>query len=121
MSTEPRTAVVNVWVTKPLEVDEPAWCTGHSDTRAGYKVDISHTGPEHVIAPGGREMFRALLTQAPFATTDRTIGLYVEPRTDPRTCTPADVEQLATDLEAAAVQLRELGRQLAEILAGGVA
>ncbi len=118
MSTEPRTAIVNVFVTKPLEIDEPGWCAGHPDDRAGYKVDISHDGPEHVIAPGGRDLFKALLTQAPFASTDRSIGLYIEADMEPRTCTPDDVNQLADDLIAAADQLRALGRQLAEILAG---
>lgn len=119
MSTEPRTATVNVFVRKPLEIDEPDWCAGHPDTHAGYKVDISHDGPEHVIAPGGREMFRAFLTQAPFATTDRTVGLYVEVADLTGTRTPAEVEQLADDLTTAAAQLRELGRELAAILAGG--
>lgn len=119
MSTEPRTAVVNVFVTKPLEIDEPDWCAGRHDDHAQYKVDISHDGPEHVIAPGGREMFRAFITQAPFATIDRTIGLYVEVGDLTGTCTPDEVEQLADDLNTAAERLRELGRELAEILAGG--
>lgn len=119
MSTEPRIAIVNVFVTKPLEIDEPEWCAGHPNNRAGYKVDVSHDGPEHVIAPGGREMFKALLTQAPFASTDRSIGLYIEADMEPRTCTPDEVDQLADDLIEAAAQLRALGRQLAAILAGG--
>ncbi|WP_371551676.1 hypothetical protein OG266_39410 [Streptomyces sp. NBC_00554] len=116
---EHRTAVVNIFIHKPLEIDEPDWCAGHPDPRAGYKVDISHDGPEHVIAPGGREVFRAFLTQAPFATVDRSVGLYVEVADLTRTHTPESVEQLADDLTAAAVQLRELGSQLATILAGG--
>lgn len=118
MSIEPRTAIVNVFVTKPLEIDEPEWCAGHPDDRAGYKVDISHDGPEHVIAPSGDVMFKAFISQAPFASTDRSIGLYVEADMEPRTCTPDDVNQLADDLIEAAAQLRVLGRQLAEILAG---
>lgn len=121
MSTAPRTATVNVFVTKPLEVDEPDWCVGHPNPHAGYKVDITHDGPEHVIAPGGRELFKAFLTQAPFASTDRSIGLYVEVEDIAGTHTPAEVEELAADLEAAAAELRDLGRQLAEILAGGTA
>ena len=119
MSTDPRTAIVNVFVTKPLEIDEPHWCAGHPDPRAGYKVDISHDGPEHVIAPGGRELFRAFLTQAPFSSVDRTIGLYVETGDFTGTRTPDEVEQLADALVQSAEQLRALGRQLAEILAGG--
>ena len=121
MSTEPRTAIVSVFVHKPLEIDEPDWCAGHTTDRAEYKVDISHDGPEHVIAPGGREMFRAFLTQAPFSNVDRSIGLYVEGADLTGTCTPDDVEQLAADLEAAATELRALGRTLAEVLAGGTA
>ncbi|WP_282703226.1 hypothetical protein [Streptomyces sp. CC219B] len=117
---EPRMATVNVFVTKAMEIEEPSWCAGHpADTRAGYKADISHNGPEHVIAPGGRELFRALLTQAPFSSIDRTIGLYVEAADLTGTCTPDEVEQLATDLVEAADQLRALGRELARILAGG--
>lgn len=119
MSTEPRTATVNVFVARPLEIDEPDWCAGHPDPRAGYKVDITHYGPEHVIAPGGREMFKAFLTQAPFSGVDRTIGLYVEVADITGTHTPDEVELLAADLEAAAAQLRALGRELARILAGG--
>ena len=119
MNAELRTATVNVFVTKPLEIDEPAWCAGHPDARAGFKVDISHDGPEQVIAPGGREMFKAFLTQAPFSSVDRSIGLYVEVQDITGTHTPDEVEELAADLEAAAEQLRALGRELARILAGG--
>lgn len=115
MSTEPRTAVVNVFVTKPLEINEPDWCTGAHDRRAQYKVDISHDGPEHDIAPNGQTLFRAFLTQAPFATRDRTVGLYIEVADFTGTHTPAEVEQLAADLTAAAEQLRALAR----VLAGG--
>ena len=120
MSTEPRTAVVNVFVHRPLEIDEPDWCAGHpADPLAQYKVDISHDGPEHVIAPGGRAMFRAFLTQAPFSNVNRSIGLYVEVENLTGTCTPDEVEQLAADLVESAEQLRALGRELARILAGG--
>ena len=120
MSTEPRTATVNVFVTKPLEIDEPDWCTGHpAEALVQYKVDISHDGPEHVIAPRGREMFHASLTQAPFSSVDRRIGLYVESIDTIGTYTPDEVDQLADDLEAAATELRALGRELARVLAGG--
>ncbi|MEU5192781.1 hypothetical protein AB0G86_01785 [Streptomyces scabiei] len=120
MTDEPRTAFVNVFVTKPLQVDEPTWCAGHhDDDPSQYKVDISHDGPEHVIAPGGRELFRAFLTQSPFASTDRAVGLYVEVADLTGRLTPAEAEQFADDLIAAAEELRGHGRQLAEILAGG--
>ena len=122
MSTEPRTATVQVFVHKPLEIDEPDWCVGHpADALAQYKVDISHDGPEHVIAPDGREMFKASLTQAPFSSVDRTVGLYIEVSDLTGTHTPDEVEQLANDLVQAADQLRALGRQLSEILRGGTA
>lgn len=121
MPNEPRTAHVKVFVTKPLEIDEPDWCAGHTDDRAEYKVDISHDGPEHVIAPGGREMFRAFLSQAPFSTRDRSIGLYVEVQEITGTYNPAEVQQLAADLEAAATELRALGQTLTEVQAGGTA
>lgn len=119
MNAESRTATVNVFVHKPLEIEEPSWCAGHQDDRAQYKVDISHDGPEHIIAPGEQEMFRASFTQAPFSNVDRTVGLYIEPADLAGTRTPDEVEQLAADLEAAAARLRELGRELAAILAGG--
>jgi len=110
---------VNVFVHTPLEIDEPDWCAGHPDQRAGYKVDISHDGPEHVIAPGGRETFTAFLTQAPFSDVNRSIGLHVEVADLTGTCTPDEVEQLAADLVESAEQLRALGRELARLLAGG--
>ncbi|CAM5536075.1 DUF6907 domain-containing protein [Streptomyces canus] len=119
MSTEPRTAVVSILVHKQLEIDEPDWCTGTHDPLAQYKVDISHDGPEHVIAPRGREMFRAFLTQAPFSNVNGTIGLYIETGDLTGTRTPDEVEQFADDLVQAADQLRALGRELARILTGG--
>ncbi len=119
MSTEPRTAVVNIFVHKPLEIDEPDWCAGHPNPRAEYKVDISHDGPEHVIASGGREVFRAFLTQAPFSNVDRNVGLHVEVADLSGTHTPDEVEQLADDLVEAAARVRALGRELARILGGG--
>lgn len=119
MSTEPRTAMVDVFVTKPLEIDEPSWCAGHDDDRANYKVDITHNGPAHLIAPGGRELFHASLTQAPFSNVDRSIGLYIESIDILGTHTPDEVDQLADALIEAADQLRVLGRELARILDGG--
>lgn len=119
MSTEPSTVTVEVFVHRPLEVDEPEWCAGHDNDRAQYKVDISHDGPEHVIAPNGQELFRAFLTQAPFSSVDRSVGLYVETGDFTGTRTPDEVERLADALVESAEQLRTLGRGLAEILAGG--
>ncbi|MDG9717426.1 hypothetical protein [Streptomyces sp. DH24] len=119
MSTEPRTAQVSVFVTKSLEIDEPDWCAGHGDDRAQYKVDITHYGPEHTItAPSGEELFRAMLSQSPFSSVDRTIGLYVETGDFTGTRTPEEVEQLADALVQAAEQLRALGQELAAVLGG---
>lgn len=78
----------------------------------------SHDGSEHVIAPNGREMFRAFFTQSPFAGTDRSVGLYVEVGDLTGRLTPDEVERFADDVTAAE-QVRGLGRQLAVILAGG--
>ena len=117
MSAEFRTAVVSVFVHKPLEIDEPEWCAGHADDRAQYKVDLSHDGPEITVAPGGREVFRAFLTQAPYSNIDRRIGLYVELAELTATYTPDEVEQLADDLVQAAARLRALGRELAATIA----
>ncbi|MFJ8081985.1 DUF6907 domain-containing protein [Streptomyces sp. NPDC096205] len=119
MSHEPRTAQVNLLVTKSLEIDEPDWCVGHHDDHAQFKVDISHDGPEHVIAPSGYPLFRASLTQAPYSNVDRSLGLYVEAADYTGTHSPDEIEQLADDLVAAAERLRELGRELADILARG--
>ncbi|MET9083724.1 hypothetical protein ABZX77_17825 [Streptomyces sp. NPDC004237] len=119
MSTEPRTVHVNVLVTKAIEIDEPDWCRGHADDPGQHKVDISHDGPEHVIAPGGYDMFRAFVSQAPYSSADRTTALYIEADIEPAAYTPDEVEEFAAHLTEAAEQLRALGRQLARILDGG--
>ncbi|MFK0151180.1 DUF6907 domain-containing protein [Streptomyces sp. NPDC090493] len=123
MSTEPRTAVVNILVTKPLEIDEPDWCKGHSNDRAEFKPDITHYGTEHVMAaPNGDALLRVMLAQAPysehFATT---VELYVEAGDFTGGCDPEGIEELADSLVDAAAKLRALGRQLARILDGGAA
>ncbi|MEU0069520.1 hypothetical protein ABZ027_08245 [Streptomyces sp. NPDC006332] len=119
MSTEPRTVTLHTSDHGDVTLPEPSWCVGHPDQRAEYKVDVSHDGPEHVIAPGGRETFTAFLTQAPFSDVDRSIGLHVEVADLTGTCTPDEVEQLADDLVESVEQLRVLGRQLADLLDGG--
>ncbi|MGW1616559.1 DUF6907 domain-containing protein [Streptomyces sp. NPDC002285] len=114
----PRTVTVNTLDHGPLTLTCPAWCTVEHDDDV-HRVDVSHDGTEHVIAPGGREVLRALLTQAPFSNVDRTAGLYVEVADLAGTRTPDEVEQLADALVESAEQLRALGRQLAALLAGG--
>ncbi|WP_432135165.1 DUF6907 domain-containing protein [Streptomyces sp. bgisy154] len=70
MSTEPRTAVVNVLVTTQLEIDEPTWCTGHRDDRAQFRTDITHNGPEIAAAVdtrrGPTEFLTAWISQTPY-------------------------------------------------------
>ena len=120
MSTEPRTATVNLLVTKTLEIDEPHWCAGHSDDHAQFKPDITHNGPEHVITANGIDLFRAQLAQSPYAErANPGIVLYIEECDINRSYTPDEVEQLADALIEAAAQLRALGRELAELLGGG--
>ncbi|MFF3660032.1 DUF6907 domain-containing protein [Streptomyces olivochromogenes] len=120
MSTEPRTAQVDVFVTKSLEIDEPDWCIGHRDDLAQYKVDITHYGPEHAIAHNGFDLFSARLGQSPFA--DRApsdLVLYVEHSGFTGSLNPDEVEAFADALVEAAAALRALGHELAAILAGG--
>ncbi|MGW4541582.1 DUF6907 domain-containing protein [Streptomyces chartreusis] len=118
MNAKPRTVTVHTLDHGPVTLTCPAWCTGAHDDDV-HRVDVSHDGPEHVIAPGGREVLRALFTQAPFSSVDQAVGLYVEVADLAGTRNPADVEQLADDLTAAADQLRALARELAALLAGG--
>ncbi|MGW3024813.1 DUF6907 domain-containing protein [Streptomyces sp. NPDC001221] len=120
MSTEPLTAIVDVIVTTSLEIDEPGWCVGHRGDRAQYKADITHFGPEHVIAANGYAVLRAMLSQSPYGEhSPRNISLYVEESDLSGSYTPDEVEQLADALADSAEQLRALGRELAAILAGG--
>ncbi|MFD7791009.1 DUF6907 domain-containing protein [Streptomyces sp. NPDC059759] len=120
MSTAPRTATVNLLVTKNLEIDEPDWCTGHRIDRAQFKVDISHTGPEHAVEINGFPILVAMLSQAPYAErASAALCLYVEQADFTGSYTPDEVEQLADALVQAAAQLRGLGRGLADLLDGG--
>jgi len=69
VSTEPRTVIVNVLVTKPLEIDEPNWCAGQHDG-AQFKVDVTHDGPEisaQFDTPHGPvDYLSARITHAPY-------------------------------------------------------
>ncbi|MFE8962140.1 DUF6907 domain-containing protein [Streptomyces iakyrus] len=119
MSTELHTVNVNLLVTKSLQIDEPEWCAGHDD-QAQFKADITHYGPEHTIGTGDFDLFRAMLTQTPFAErATRNVDLYVEQQDLTGSYTPDEVEELADALVEAAARLRRLGRDLARILAGG--
>ncbi|MFJ3811543.1 DUF6907 domain-containing protein [Streptomyces sp. NPDC090073] len=120
MSTEPRTAVVSLLVSKALEIDEPDWCTGHRTDEAQFKPDITHYGPEHAIEINGVRVLQAMLAQSPFAQrAPRDLTLYVEEGSFTGSYSPAEVEQLADALEQAAAELRVLGHGLADLIAGG--
>jgi hypothetical protein len=121
VSTEPRTVNVDLLVTKSLEIDEPDWCAGHHGDGAQFKPDITHYGPEHTIAANGIPVCRALISQAPFASSEenREVCLYVEECDFTGSYTPDEVEQLANALVLAADRLRALGLDLTRILDGG--
>jgi hypothetical protein len=120
VSTEARTVNVNLLVTKSLRIDEPEWCAGHDGDQAQFKADITHYGPEHVIAADGFPLFRAMLAQSPFAElAPATVGLYVEQLDLTGSYTPDEVEELADALVEAAARLRSLARELAHVLGGG--
>lgn len=120
MSTEPRTATVNLLVTKPLEIDEPDWCAGHRDERAQFKPDITHFGPEQAVEFNGFEILRAMLAQSPYSERSSTaVALYVEASDFTGSYPPDGIEQLADALGQAAARLRVLGRDLTDVIAGG--
>jgi hypothetical protein len=119
VSTDPRTAVVNVFVTKPLEINEPDWCGGHPDTHAQYKTDITHYGPEHTIEANGITTLKAMISSSPFSQHAPEPVLYIEEGDLTGSYSPAEVEELADALVQSAEQLRALGRELAEILDRG--
>jgi hypothetical protein len=117
VSTEPRTVTVNVLVTKPLEIEEPAWCAGHRDDRSEFKADVTHHGPEHVLEAEGFPLFRAMLVQAPYSQHAPSVpSLYVEQLDLTGSYTPDEVEELADALVEAAARLRALGRELDALL-----
>lgn len=121
MSIEPRTATVNVLVTKTLEVPEPEWCSGHRTNVADFKTDVTHYGIEHVIpGPDGTELARAMLSQSPFSQTSSSdMELYIESGDFTGSYSPDEVEVLADAFVQAADRLRALGRDLADRLTGG--
>lgn len=120
MSTQPRIAIVNLLVTKPLEIDEPDWCTGHRTDSAQFKPDITHNGPEHPIEINGFPILLAMLSQAPYTEcASSALCLYVEQGDFTGSYNPDEVEQLADALVETAAQLRVLGRSLADLLDGG--
>lgn len=121
MNAEPRTATINLLVTKQLEIDEPAWCAGHRGDRANFKVDITHKGPEQTLTFHGETLWTLFLAQAPFASDAdaRSIGAYVEQGSYAATLDPSGLDELADALVEQAAELRSQARHLASLRGGG--
>ncbi|WP_030173211.1 DUF6907 domain-containing protein [Streptomyces sp. NRRL S-813] len=66
----PRTATVNVLVTRTVEIPEPDWCIGHRGDHAEFKPDVTHSGPEtsatFETATRTFTYLHAWITQAPY-------------------------------------------------------
>ncbi|MGJ5897984.1 DUF6907 domain-containing protein [Streptomyces niveiscabiei] len=95
MSIEPRTATVNVLVTKTLPVAEPEWCAGHDD-RAQFLTDITHNGPEitaRITVAGATATFlTAWISQSPYLPAPEVLPvLAIEIDGDILNCGPDDV------------------------------
>ncbi|MGW2896820.1 DUF6907 domain-containing protein [Streptomyces sp. NPDC001212] len=118
MSTEPRTATVEVLVVKALEVDEPEWCVGHGEDEAHFKADVLHCGPDITLSHDGREVSVASLVQAPYSQESSTLP-GVSLSLLGQTLDPAGVREFADALTAHAQQLRDLADELAALLARG--
>ena len=114
--TEPRILIVPTIDRGPVRLVCPAWCVEPHET-AEYAVDLNHSGPDHPVGPADEPLFVALLSQHPCGSGSHKTGLYVDTAYEPRTMTPAEVDQLAAGLVEAAGQLRHLARHLATVLA----
>ncbi|WP_328846096.1 DUF6907 domain-containing protein [Streptomyces sp. NBC_00258] len=121
MSTEPRTAMVDLLVVKALEVDEPDWCAGHSADVAEFKPDVTHYGPPETLDFQGETLWTVMLAQSPFASDAdaRTIGVYVESGSLATSLDPAGLDALAAALVEHAAVLRHRARVLGSMLGGG--
>ena len=106
-----------------VQLLEPPWCRGHAVGTPGYRIDLTHTGPEHSFAFAGETLLLAMLSQPPFvvAPERRGTGLYVEQTGYSATLDPVEVRQLAAALTVHAMHLRTLADQLAAIRAMEVA
>ncbi|WP_051820649.1 MULTISPECIES: DUF6907 domain-containing protein [Streptomyces] len=103
----------------PVTTQEPGWCLGHSARAPGYRIDLTHTGPEHTFAFAGDTLLVAMLSQDPFVTDPerRRTRLYIEQTGYSATLDPAGVRQLAAALTVHAMHLRTLADQLATLRA----
>lgn len=118
MSTEPRTVTVNLLVTKSLEIDEPAWCVGHTDDHTQFKPDILHCGPDVSLVFRGHDIADASLVQSPFAE-HTTHDVEVSVSLIGQTLDAAGLHELADSLDDYADRLRLLANELERVLGGG--
>ncbi|GAQ69700.1 hypothetical protein T45_01431 [Streptomyces turgidiscabies] len=120
---EPRTITLPTTDHGDVTIPEPSWCAGHDDHRPGYRVDLSHKGPDVTLAFHGAEVINACLVRSPYATLvdpalgGPTPGVSVYP--PGRTLTPVDLYSLAAALDTYADRLRDLADELTALLAGG--
>jgi hypothetical protein len=95
VNAEPRTTVVNILVSKPLEIDEPAWCTDPHNG-AQFKPDVTHNGREIAASfetqLGTVDYLRAWISHAPYA------ALAPEPL--PLVCIELDADTVSLEPEA---------------------
>ncbi|WP_075662244.1 DUF6907 domain-containing protein [Streptomyces acidiscabies] len=117
---EPRTVTLATVDHGDVTLPEPSWCLGHADHHPGtYRNDITHYGPETVLAFQGDELFRIMLTASPYSPrgTD-TVG-YIEEIGYARSLAPADLYDLAATLTTHADRIRRFADRLTAIRAGG--
>ncbi|MGW1252552.1 DUF6907 domain-containing protein [Streptomyces sp. NPDC002535] len=102
-----------------VTLPEPGWCTGHTGRPVGYRIDLTHTGPEHTFAFAGDTLLVAMLSQDPFVADPerRRTRLYVEQTSYSAALDPAEVRQLAAALTVHAMHLRTLADQLTALRA----
>ncbi|WP_075693823.1 DUF6907 domain-containing protein [Streptomyces acidiscabies] len=123
MSIEPRTATVNVLVTKTLPVAEPEWCTGHDD-RAQFLTDITHNGPEitaRITVAGATATFlTAWISQSPYLPEPEVLPvLAIEIDGDIINCGPDDVRTFTRLVRAHCDVLDGLAVELERVRDGG--
>jgi hypothetical protein len=125
VSTEPRTVHVNVFVTKPLEIEEPEWCVGHAADHAQYKADITHNGPEISARidtrHGTAEFLTAWISHAPYSdlAPEPLPLLAIEVGGDILNCDPDGVHSFTQLVRAHCDVLDQLAIELQRVRDGG--
>ncbi|MEV4936324.1 DUF6907 domain-containing protein [Streptomyces zaomyceticus] len=102
-----------------VTLPEPGWCTGHASHTPGYRIDLTHSGPENAFAFADGTLLVAMLSQDPFVTDpeQRRTRLYVEQTGYSAALDPVEVRQLAAALTVHAMHLRTLAEQLTALRA----